>query len=196
MFSIWGVIYLGLIAYITVQALPKWLDNKSLRRLDLPFVLSSICNAVWLVVWHYRSLTISVLLMLGLLGSLIWAYIRSKHSRSINATTSFWFVDKTFSIYLGWVGIATILNIAIWLQALGWNGAPLTEPVWAVIMLGVACILYLYLSFSRNDAAVIGVLSWASLGIAIKNQDEKNGLDCFSGGVLYLPDGTRQNSNV
>ena len=113
-FSIWGVIYLGLITYIITQALPKWIDHAAIRRLDLPFVLSCIFNASWLMVWHYRYLSISVILMIGLLLSLIIAYARIKKDSS-----SLWFVDKTFGVYLGWVGLATILNLSIWLDSLG-----------------------------------------------------------------------------
>ena len=172
-FAIWGVIYLGLTTYITVQALPKWLDDSRIRGLDLPFVVSCVFNATWLVVWHYRYLTVSVGLMLGLLGSLIWVYTRLENNRRASDSSSLWFVKRTFSVYLGWVGLATILNLSIWLDALGWSGTPLTGPLWGAIMLGVACLLYLYLSFSQRDAAIIGVLSWASLGIAIKNQAEQ-----------------------
>ena len=172
-FAIWGLIYLGLTAYIIAQALPKWLDDKRIRGLDVPFVVSCVCNATWLVVWHYRYLTVSVALMLGLLGSLIWIYTRLKYNHQTSESSSLWFVDKTFGVYLGWVGLATILNFSIWLDALGWTGAPLTGPLWAALMLGVACALYLFLSFSQRDAVIVGVLSWASLGIAIKNQAEE-----------------------
>ena len=172
-FSIWGLIYLGLTVYITVQALPKWLDDQRIRGLDLPFVVSSVCNALWLVVWHYRYLSVSVILMLGLLISLIWAYIRLEHNRSTSKSSSMWFIDRTFSVYLGWVGMATILNLTIWFDNLGWTVSPLAGATWGAIMLGVACSLYLYLSFSQRDAAIIGVLSWASLGIAINNQTEQ-----------------------
>ena len=172
-FSIWGLIYLGLTVYITVQALPKWLDDARIRGLDLPFLVSSVCNALWLVVWHYRYLLVSVLLMLGLLISLIWAYIQLDKNRSISKSSSMWFIDRTFSVYLGWVGMATILNLTIWFDHLGWTGSPLAGATWGAIMLGVACSLYLYLSFTQRDAAIIGVLSWASLGIAMNNHSEQ-----------------------
>ena len=172
-FAIWGLIYLGLSAYITVQALPKWLDDDRIRGLDVPFVISSVCNALWLIVWHYRYLAMSVVLMLGLLSSLIWGYTRLANNRTISASSSLWFVDRTFGVYLGWVGLATILNLSIWFDYLGWTGTPLTGPMWASVMLMVACSLYLYLSFSLKDAAIVGVLAWASLGIALKNQAEQ-----------------------
>ncbi len=171
-FSIWGIIYLGLSAYIIVQALPAHLDKRRLRALDLPFQLSCICNMLWLIVWHYRHLTVSVALMFGLLASLVWIYRQLDHGRHQVHVVNRWFVEQTFGVYLGWVALATILNVSIWLNSMGWNGTPLTPQGWVVILLGIACILYLYLGFSRRDAAIVGVLAWVGIGIAVKNPGE------------------------
>ena len=131
--------------FVVIQALPSRHSEARLRQLDLPFGLSCACNALWLIFWHHRQLELSMLLMLGLLGSLMLAYTRLEKHRSRRT-----FVDVTFSVYLGWVGLATILNMAIWLNSLGWTGAPLPPQAWAGIMLGVACALYLYLGL-RNE---------------------------------------------
>ncbi|MEC7985571.1 MAG: TspO/MBR family protein [Myxococcota bacterium] len=171
-FAIWGLIYTGLITYIILQALGKWVEKNEIRVLDLPFALSCGCNALWLVVWHYRYLTVSVLVMLGLLGTVAMAYMRLQKVGAREKGRSLWIVQKTFGIYLGWVGLATILNISIWLDALGWSGAPLSGSVWGAILLVIAALIYLYWAFSNRDAAPLGVLAWASLGIGIKNQSD------------------------
>ena len=166
-FAIWGLIYMGLLTYVVLQALPKWASKKELRGLDIPFVISCICNALWLVVWHYRYLSVSVVCMLGLLISVMFAYTRVGNKAS---ERSIWLVQKTFGIYMGWVGLATILNISIWLDSLGWSGAPFSGSTWGAVMLIIATAIYAYIGFSRRDSAPLGVLAWASLGIAIKNQ--------------------------
>ena len=170
-FAIWGIIYLGLLAFIITQALPKWRDDKRLRMLDLPFVTSCLCNMIWLTVWHYRYVPLSVVVMLGLLGSVMWAYVRLDKQRQ-SANQPVWFVERTFSVYLGWVCLATMLNIAVLLYTLGWNGAPLSPQTWTVILLFVACGLFAYLGVSRRDTSILGVLLWASVGIGIKNQGD------------------------
>ena len=170
-FSIWGFIYLGLSFFIVAQALPRWVDDTRIRSLDLPFAVSCICNMTWLVVWHHRNVGLSVLLMLGLLGSLIWIYRRLDEGRLLTEKSG-WFVEQTFSAYLGWVSLATILNVAIWLYSLGWRGGPISPQGWTAVMLGVALTLYLYLGLSRRDYVVLGVLSWASLGIWVKHQED------------------------
>jgi len=168
-FSIWGLIYLGLTFYIIIQTLPKWVDNKIIRSLDLPFILSCICNISWIIVWHYFYLTISVMMMLGLLLSLIGLYICLKQHIQ---TDHSWFgiIRSTFSIYLGWVGLATVLNISIWLNSLNLGNIFFSSQYFVILLLGIVCLIYLYVAFTQREVALISVLAWASLGIGIKNQ--------------------------
>ena len=170
-FAIWGIIYLGLLAFVITQALPRYLNDRRLRTLDLPFVSSCLCNMTWLTVWHYRYVPLSVVVMLGLLGSLMWAYVRLDKQRQSD-TQPVWFVERTFSVYLGWVCLATMLNIAVLLYTMGWNGGPLSPQTWTVILLAVAVGLFAYLGLSRRDPSILGVLLWASIGIGIKNQGD------------------------
>ena len=68
-FSIWGLIYSGLFVYSVVQALPRFRTNATLAHMDVPFVLNGVLNAAWIVSWHYGQLALSMLIMLGLLGT-------------------------------------------------------------------------------------------------------------------------------
>ena len=170
-FSIWGVIYLGLTAYIIVQALPKYRNEVRLRTLDLPFRLSCLFNSIWLVVWHYGYVSLSVVFMLGLLGSLMLAYIRLDRGQVEKDELSKWMVGQTFSVYMGWVSLATMINISVLLYSLGWSGGGISPEGWTVILLVIASGLFVYLGTTFKDSAVLGVLVWASFGIAVKNQD-------------------------
>lgn len=171
-FSIWGIIYIGLSMYVLSQALPKRLNDSRLRSLDLPFALSCLFNMMWLFVWHYRFVTLSVFMMLGLLASLICCYIRLDKGRRQQDQASYWGVEHTFSIYLGWVCLATVLNIATWFYTYGWTGTPWSPQTWTVILLVLIMILFIYIGGSRRDTAIFGVLVWASIGILIKNKAE------------------------
>src|SRR5512140_903648 len=75
-FAIWGIIYIGWIAFGIYQAMPAQKDNPRLRRLGYLFALSCLFNAGWLFCWHYNRFGLSVLVMLGLLGLLIAGYLR------------------------------------------------------------------------------------------------------------------------
>jgi len=167
-FAIWGIIYIGWIAFVIFQFLPSQKESPRLMRLGYLFALSGIFNAAWLFCWHYNQFGWSVLVMLGLLGLLIASYLRLDVNRISVSTAERWSVDIPFSIYLGWITVATVANITDWLYLVEWNGFGVSSPVWAVIMLAVASVLGLGMALTRRDAGYLFVLVWAFVGIALK----------------------------
>ncbi len=171
-FSIWGVIYLGWIAFTIFQLQPSQKENPRLRRLGFLFALSNLANAAWLFCWHYNLFGLSVLVMLALLGLLIASYLRLNVNRSAVGPAEYWSVDVLFSVYLGWITVATVANITDWLYFIGWDGFGISAQLWAVIMLVVASLLGLVMAWSRRDAGYLSVLVWAFIGIAVKQAVE------------------------
>jgi hypothetical protein len=167
-FSIWGLIYLGWIAFIIFQFLPSQKESPRLRRLGYLFALSNLANAAWLFCWHYNQFGLSVIVMLLLLGLLIASYLVLDVNRTRVTRTEYWSVDVMFSVYLGWITVATVANITDWLYFVGWDGFGIPAQVWAVIMLVVASLLGLAMAVTRRDASYIAVLVWAFIGIAVK----------------------------
>ncbi len=167
-FSIWGLIYIGLIAFAIFQALPAQRENPRLRSIGWLFALSCLANIVWLFLWHYEQFALTVAAMLVLLVTLISVYIRTGIDRVKVGIGERLAVQLTFSVYLGWVSVATIANITQQLWYMGWNGEPLQAAFWAVIMLGVGVVLAALMAVSRHDVAFILVFVWAYIGIAVK----------------------------
>lgn len=167
-FSIWSVIYLGWIAFTIFQLLPSQKENPRLRRLGHLFTLSNLANAAWLFCWHYNQFGLSVLVMLTLLGLLIASYLALDVNRASVTRTEYWSVDAMFSIYLGWITVATVANITDWLYFVGWDGFGIPAQAWAVIMLAVASLLGLAMAITRRDVGYLSVLVWAFIGIAVK----------------------------
>lgn len=167
-FSIWGLIYLGWIAFTIFQFQPSQKENPRLRRLGYLFALSNLANAAWLFSWHYNLFGLSVLVMLALLGLLIASYLRLDVNRAAVSRMEYWSVDILFSVYLGWITVATVANITDWLYFIGWDGFGVSAQVWAVIMLAVASLLGLAMALTRRDAGYLSVLVWAFIGIAVK----------------------------
>ena len=170
-FSIWGLIYLGLLAYAVYQALPAQAENPDLRSIGYLFVLSCLANIAWIFAWHYNLVALSVLFMLALLGLLIAIYLRLGIGRSQVSAAMKWFVHVPFSIYLGWITVATIANITSWLYSVQWSGWGISPEMWAVIMLAIATLVGGAMSMTRGDVAYAAVLIWAFIGIALKHQD-------------------------
>jgi hypothetical protein len=167
-FSIWGLIYLGWIAFTIFQLQPSQKENPRLRRLGYLFALSNLANAAWLFCWHYNQFGLSVLVMLVLLGLLIASYLRLNVNRSSISRVEYWAVDVLFSVYLGWITVATVANISDWLYFVGWDGFGISPQTWAVIMLAVASLLGLAMAITRRDIGYLSVLVWAFVGIAVK----------------------------
>jgi hypothetical protein len=167
-FAIWGVIYLGWLAFTLFQLRPSQKDSPRLRRLGYLFAPSNLLNAAWLFCWHYNQFGLSVIVMLMLLGLLIASYLRLNVNRSLVSRLEYWSVDVLFSVYLGWITVATVANISDWLYFVGWDGFGIQAQAWAVIMLAIASLLGLAMTITRRDVGYLAVLIWAFSGIAVK----------------------------
>ncbi len=171
-FAIWGIIYIGWIAFAFYQAQPAQKENPRLRKLGYLFALSGLFNAGWLFCWHYNLFGLSVLVMLTLLGLLIASYLALNVGREPVSAAEKWNVDVPFSIYLGWISVAAIANVTDWLYLVNWNGFGLAPQVWAVIMLIVACLVGLFMTLLRRDSGYLFVFVWSFAGIAFKQFSE------------------------
>jgi hypothetical protein len=169
-FSIWSVIYLGLIAYAIYQVLPSTAENSRLSAIVLPVIISSFANSIWIFMWHYQQFPLTLIFMIALLASLIVTYLRLGTGKTRVSTQEKWLVRIPFSIYLGWVSVATIANVTQVLYFLNWNGFGISPAVWAAVMLFVGAVLAWIMALQRGDIAYLAVFIWAFIGIALKHQ--------------------------
>jgi translocator protein len=167
-FSIWGLIYLGLVAFAIYQVLPAQRTNPRLQQVGYWFALSCLANTVWILLWHYNMFPASLLVMLVLLASLIVIYLRLDIGRAAVGTAEKWAANVPFSIYLGWITVATVANATDVLYDLKWNGFGISPEIWAVLMILAATIICLAVIFTRRDVAYSLVSIWALIGIAVK----------------------------
>lgn len=170
-FSIWGLIYLALAGFVIYQLLPAQRHNPGLQRIGYWFVISCLANGIWIFLWHYEYFGLTLVAMLVLLISLIQIYLRLDIGRQKASTSDRIFLHLPFSIYLGWVTVATIANVTSLLDYLNWNGWGIAPEVWAVIMLVVAALVSLAMAWLRADIAYLLVIIWAVVGIAVKQAD-------------------------
>jgi hypothetical protein len=166
-FAIWGLIYLGLMAYAVYQSLPSQRENPRLRLIGWPFVVSCVANIVWLLLFHYNQFVLSMVAMVVILAALIVIYLSLGIGRSAVTPGERWTVRLTFSIYLGWITVATVANAAHVLVSLGWTGGFLGSLPWLILMFLVALALAAAMAVQRRDLAYQLVLLWAFIGIAV-----------------------------
>ena len=170
-FSIWGLIYIGLIAFTIYQALPSQKDNPLLNKIYPAYWIGNLANAVWVFLRHYEFLPLTLVAMITLLACLLYIYTQiSKPSTELDRKQK-WFVKLPISIYLGWISVATIANVSQVLFYLGWGGWGISPEIWAVIMLGTATILGLLMLWREHDIAYALVLVWAFVGITSSQAD-------------------------
>jgi hypothetical protein len=170
-FAIWGLIYLALIAYTIYQVLPSQRENPRLRRTGYLYALSCVANIAWLLLWHYEYFVLTVVAMVVLLLLLIAIYLRLGKGRSRVSAAESWLVRVPFSIYLGWITVATVANVTSALDYVNWDGFGLSPEIWAAIMLVVGAVITTAMSLTRGDIAYVLVIVWAYIGVAYKQSD-------------------------
>jgi len=171
-FSIWGVIYILLaifVIYGLVVAIRKDSEKSSFtENIGVVFFISCLANIGWIFAWHYEILPLSLVSMLILLGCLITIYLKLRIGKSDSTTTEKYLVHLPFSIYLGWITIATIANVTALLVDINWNTFGLGEPFWAVAVIIVGIAITLSVLITRKDIFYCLVVDWALLGILLK----------------------------
>lgn len=168
-FAIWGVIYALLLGFVVVQFLPSKRVHDEIRSIGPWFGVSCFFNISWILVWQSLNITSSLFAMLGLLVSLAVIYLNTRQHGWSSDHAIRWWVQVPFSIYLGWVSVATLVNFAVVLYANGWNGFGLSETFWTVLLILVASLLSLLVGFRYKDAFYMLVTVWALVAIGIAN---------------------------
>jgi hypothetical protein len=178
-FSIWGLIYLLLLIFLIYQFIALTGKRKHprqfIRKISLFFFFSSLLNIAWIFAWHYQHIHLSFLIMVTLLFSLILTYTRLDVGARFISVRERYFVHLPFSIYLGWISIATIANLTALLVGTGWSRWGLSEEFWTLIMMLVGTLLAVIIAFRRKDIFYGLVTVWALLGIFLKRSFSTDG---------------------
>ena len=170
-FAIWGVIYLALAGFVIYQAVPAQRNNALVARVSQLFILSCIANIAWIFCWHYGLLALSVVIMLVILYILITIY----RALGIAIHPATWserlFLYLPFSLYTGWITVATIANISVLQTAYGWDNVGLDATSWTLLKLALVAVVAALVVLFRNDVVYGLVIAWAAFGIMSKQVD-------------------------
>jgi hypothetical protein len=168
-FAIWGLIYVGLIAFTIYQALPSQRENPRLRSVGWWVALGGLANSAWIFLWHYEQFPLTIVAMLVLLATLVVTYLRLGIGRTSASRAETWAVRVPISIYLGWITVATVANATSLLDYLKWNRFGIAPETWMLIILGAVLLIAALMNFFRRDVGYALVILWATAGIAIKH---------------------------
>ena len=153
-FSIWSVIYLGLLVFVVFQLLSKSFKSETISYL---FVLNGLANMGWIMAWHHGYLFVTLIFM----GVLLFTLVRI----NLHVDNSDWQVKYPFQIYLGWICVATVANFAVYLKYLDWSGFGVPEVSWGILLVIIAGIIGVLLIFRVGWNAAALSIAWGIWGI-------------------------------
>lgn len=170
-FSIWLLIYLLLLSYSIYQLKCfkdiAYEDKRQFKGIGLIFSISSLANALWILAWHYDQIGLSLLLMLLILVCLIMI---NGMTREMSLSLRDWFFIKLpFEVYFGWITVATIANITVYLVKLQWQGLGLSQVFWVSLAIFIGAGLAVYNIHFYKAPAYGTVIVWAYAGIILKH---------------------------
>ena len=170
-FAIWGVIYLllGMFSFYQLGIINKnsQVSDELLNKVGMLFSISSVVNSIWIFSWHYKIIPLSMLLMIALLVLLI-KIVNAIREEELSRVDKL-FVKVPFSIYFGWITVATIANATILLVSLNWNAFGIAQPIWATIIVAVGAVIGILTILKNSDYFYGLVIIWAYYGIIIKH---------------------------
>ncbi|GAB3941803.1 tryptophan-rich sensory protein [Spirosoma harenae] len=185
-FSIWGLIFLGLLAFAIYQALPAQRANPRFQAVRWWVVLNAFCNAIWSPLFNNERIGFALIVILVMLISMvvIEQNLLARPYTSLlpidqDATlpevaaspTETWLARIPFSIYFGWLTVATILNVAVYLKATDFSLLNLSEPMWAMAILVVGLLVGAIVFNRFRSVAYILVFAWAYAAIGVEQAD-------------------------
>lgn len=162
-FSIWGMIYLLLIALVISLLFRS--RQKTESAIGWWLIVNFTFNATWILAWHYEYIELSLLIMLGLLFSL------ARINQSLSASEDL-LARLTFGIYFGWICIATIANVTTLMVDYSWHGEPLPEWVWAIALILIGAGVVIWIIRKVNNVFLALAVCWAFLGIILKRNGD------------------------
>ena len=166
-FSIWGVIYVALLAFVIWQALPAQRDNQKLAGISTLFKVNCIANATWIFVWHYDLLVLSLLVMLVILVTLVLIYRALIADIDSAPFKEHLVLYLPFSIYTGWITLATIANASVVQTANGWDNIAISAVQWTLLKLALAGAIGATMIVRFRDVPFALVFAWGAYGISV-----------------------------
>lgn len=186
-FAIWGVIYL-LMGFYSIMQLNMSDTNTSLARvhssIGILFILSCVFNIAWVFSWHFSKIGLSVICMLLLLATLICINLRL----TLVPDVPLWerLTVYGFNIYLGWISVATIANIAVFLVKVNWSGFGIPSIIWTICVIAVGALIGVGFAMIGQRYFAAGAMIWAYFGIVIKHISSSNASRSFAVAVSAM----------
>ena len=188
-FSIWGLIYALLLVY-TIHQFGFWQKEVNSERetffatVNRYFLVTSLANIAWIFAWHYGIVWLSLVIMFVLLTFLI--KIADVVNKRELATVDVLCVRAPFSIYFGWITVATIANVTVFLVSIGWDRFGLSESMWTMIIILVGAGIGAVRMWKDANIFYGAVFVWAYAGIWFKHMSASGFNGAYPGVIVAV----------
>ena len=167
-FIIWSLIYLGVIAFSVYQLIGKNISEK-VESVRVPYIGLCIANISWVFAWHYELIPLSLLIISTMLGLLAVINVRLMKLEKGWETV---FASFPFSLYFGWVTIATVLNATITLVYLGVSVEPATASILGAVLIVIATVIGIVVRIAIDRMHYALAIAWGLTAIGVEQSGD------------------------
>ncbi len=160
-FSIWSLIYLGMLAFSVYQVLPS--NVTRFRPVRSLYIATCVLNCAWIYFWHRDQIGVCLVLIIGLLWTLVGMLILLRRVGGNALCTT-----VPFGIYAGWVTTATLVNFTIFLKYIDVEMSPNAWNALGVSILVIAATAAFVVRWRLQNYIYPLAIAWAATGIAVK----------------------------
>ena len=159
------------------------LDTTTSKTAIISFSSAILLTGVWLIPWGNIWIGTSLIIMIGILSLFKYAFHHTRQSPPL--------VKMSVELSLGWINIATVANVTIWLLSVGFTGYGISQIYWAIGVLFLALGLTLIYQIRYHSFIISLVFIWTMIGewIAYENNFQRGFIVLFGcgaiGGMLY-----------
>lgn len=163
-FSIWGVIYMSFLIYGVYQLMPSQSQKPIYDQLAMPMIIINALAAIWIACFVNGYITTSLCIITIMLVTGAIAYSRLNSSQYQYSYR----IKFPFRIFFGWITVATIVNLSLWIEYLRMEIPGISETVLTVVFISLATLAGLGVSYRFKDRIYPLVICWACIGIGVQ----------------------------
>ena len=194
-FSIWGIIYLLLLGFILYQSRSlfiKTANDSFIEKTGIWFIASCMANSLWCYLFVSDYIIASTFVIFFILFCLLQIKKNNTIKLGKASIATYLFLWLPFIMYSGWITVACIANVTVYLIKIQWNGWEIAPELWTLFMIGIATAVNLLVTWRRNipEFALVGV--WALVAIGVANAGSYESIKTaayIAAGILTLSSG-------
>jgi len=185
-FSIWSIIYLGLIIFPFYQWKQGNRTSIQWQKVRVLYSINVILNGVWLAFASYSWLILSVIVIVGMLITLYMINEQLIRIEQEGQPLNYWIEKLVFSIYFAWITLATVLNVSSALSFYKWNGFGISEVMWSYIILPIVAIIAGFVVKKYRSLPYAAVVIWAFMAIFVKHRGTLESLSYLAVSIALI----------